>query len=31
MAARRPELYGSLAEATGRERDIRQARFASKL
>lgn len=31
MAARRPELYGPLAEATGRERDIRVARFSDSL
>jgi predicted amidohydrolase len=31
MAARRPELYGPLAQPTGRERDIRQARFAKSL
>lgn len=28
MTSRRPELYGSLAESTGREKDIRTVRFA---
>ena len=31
MSARRPNLYGALAEPTGRERDIRHARFATQL
>ena len=31
MTARRPELYGALAEPTGRERGIRHARFADEL
>ena len=30
ITARRPELYGPLAESTGREVDIRTARFAGK-
>jgi len=30
MQGRRPELYGRLVEATGRERDARQARFATE-
>ena len=31
MTARRPELYGPLAEPTGRERPIREARFGTQL
>lgn len=31
MSARRPQLYGPLTEPTGRERDIRHARFAATL
>ena len=27
IRSRRPELYGTLAEATGKERDIRHVRF----
>jgi len=31
MSARRPELYGPLAQPTGRERDIREVRFSDSL
>ena len=31
MSARRPELYVPLAHPTGRERDIREARFSDSL
>jgi predicted amidohydrolase len=31
MTARRPELYEMLAKPTGRERDIRHARFSETL
>jgi predicted amidohydrolase len=31
MTARRPELYGALAQPTGRERGIRHARFSTEL
>jgi predicted amidohydrolase len=31
MSARRPELYGPLTQPTGRERDIREARFSDSL